>query len=429
MANENAPGGENLSRRTFVKNTAGVLAGATLASYVTPLAYAAGSDVIRVGLIGCGGRGTGAAVNALQADEGVKIVALGDVFADHLARSRKNLENSDFADRVDVTDERSFTGFDAYKGVIAHSDVVILTTPPHFRPAHIEAAIEAGVHVFAEKPAAVDPAGVRRVIEATKRAQEKNLCFVSGFCYRYDQPKQELMARIHEGAIGDITALQCTYNTGALWHKGRNPAWSDMEWQLRNWLYFTWLSGDHIAEQSCHSIDKTLWAMKDVPPAKCTASGGRIVRTSPDYGDVFDHFNSVFEWDGGVKCFHSCRQWAGADSDVSDYAFGTKGTAALQHHRISGENEWRFKGKPENMYVREHRALFGALRKGEVLNNGDYMYKSTLMAIMARMSAFTGKTITWQQALESKLDLTPPSYEFGPLPVGPIAQPGQTKFI
>jgi len=429
MTRENEPASENMSRRSFVKNSAGFLAGATLASYASPLVHAAGSDQIRVGLIGCGGRGTGAAANALTADEGAKLVAMGDIFRDHLESSRRNLKKSEFGDRVDVPDDRCFVGIDAYKGVIGESDVVILTTPPHFRPAHLEAAIEAGVHVFAEKPAAVDPVGVRKVIEATKRAHEKKLCFVSGFCYRYDEPKQELMRRIHEGAIGDITALQCTYNTGGLWNKGRKPDWSDMEWQLRNWLYFTWLSGDHIAEQSCHSIDKTLWAMQDVPPVKCTASGGRIVRTSPDYGNIFDHFNSVFEWESGVKCFHSCRQWEGADSDVSDYAFGTKGTAALQHHRITGENEWRFSGKPESMYVREHRALFGALRKGEVLNNGDYMYKSTMMSIMARMSAYTGKTITWEQALESKLDLTPPSYEFGPLAVRPVAQPGKTEFF
>ncbi len=202
-----------------------------------------------------------------------------------------------------------------------------------------------------------------------------------------------------------------------------------MEWQIRNWLYFTWLSGDHIVEQSIHSIDKILWAMKDVPPEKCTASGGRISRTEEKYGNIFDHFNSVFEWSGGLKCFHSCRQWVGANSNVSDYVFGTKGTAAIQGHRINGENKWSFKGDPCDMYDSEWKSLFKSIKGNAPINDGDYMCKSTLMSIMARMSAYTGKTVTWKQAMESKENLSPPAYEWDSLAVRPIARPGKTPLI
>lgn len=419
----------SLTRRAFVQTSAGMIAGATLAGLGLPMVHAAGSDVIRVGLVGCGGRGTGAAVNALEADPGCKLVALGDVFADQLERSHSNLSKCEFADRVDVPVERRFVGIDAYREVMAHCDVVLLCTPPHFRPQHLEAAVAAGVHSFAEKPAAVDGPGVRRAMEAYRLGAEKRLSMVSGFCYRYDEPKQELMQRVHDGAIGEIRALECVYHASGLWHRGRQPEWSDFEWQMRNWLYFTWLSGDHITEQSCHSIDKLLWAMGDVAPVSVTASGGRIVRTDPKYGNVYDHFSSTFEWENGVKAFHSCRQWEGSDTGVHDSAYGTLGTAAIQHHRISGPNEWRYRGRPDDMYLREHQALMASIRANQPINDGDYMCKSTLMSVMARMSAYTGKSVTWTQALESKEDLTPASYDFGPLAIAPVAQPGQTPLI
>lgn len=419
----------SVSRRAFVQTSAGVLAGATLASLGIPLVHAGGSDIIRVGLVGCGGRGTGAAANALEADPGTKLVAMGDLFADQLERSHRNLTEGEFGSRVDVPESRRFAGVEAYREVMQHCDVVLLCTPPHFRPQHLEAAVKAGIHSFAEKPVAVDATGVRRAMEAYRKGGEQRLSMVSGFCYRYDEPKQELMLRLHDGAIGELRALECVYNAGGLWHRGRQPEWSDFEWQLRNWLYFTWLSGDHITEQSCHSIDKILWAMNDEAPIKVTASGGRSVRTEEKYGNVYDHFGSTFEWKNGVKAFHSCRQWNGADTHVHDYAFGSEGTAAIQHHRISGSNEWRFRGRPDSMYVREHQALMASIRSNQPINDGDYMCKSTLMAVMARMSAYTGKVVTWEQALASNEDLTPANYSFGPLPVAPIAQPGRTPLI
>ena len=416
-----------LSRRRFLASSGTALAGASLAPQVlaSPV-HVGGSAELRVGLIGCGGRGTGAAVNALRADPQARLVAMADLFADRLEGSLKSLraENSGVAAQVTVDAEHSFVGFDAYQGVIDSSDVVLLCGAPHFRPRHLRTAIEAGCHVFCEKPVAVDAPGLRHVMESCRMAKERKLNLVSGLCYRYQDAKRDVIQRVHDGAIGDIVALQCTYNTGFLWHRGRDPQWSEMEFQLRNWVYFNWLSGDHIAEQSIHSLDKILWAMKDEPPAQVTASGGRSVRVDPKFGNVFDHFNTVFEWPSGIRLFHSCRQWQNAAADVSDFVFGTKGSAAIQSHYVTGENEWRFLGRPSDMYQQEHDELFAAIRDGEPRNDGDYMCKSTLMSIMGRMAAYTGKTITWDQALASEEDLTPASYAFGPVATAPVPVPG-----
>ena len=438
------PQKQNPTRRDFMKTSTAAGIGAALASYAIPKGvFAQDSAALKVGLVGCGGRGSGAAVNALTADEACELVAMGDMFADKLDNSHENLLNGDVADRVLADDMKKFTGFDAYKGVIEASDVVLLATPPHFRPLHLAAAIDAGKHVFCEKPVAVDVPGVRKVIEACKKAKEKNLAVVSGLCYRYDKPKIEIVDKIHQGAVGDIVSLQTNYNSGPLWMNPRQPGWSDMEWQLRNWLYFHWLSGDFVVEQSIHSIDKMMWIMKDEPPLKVSAAGGRVQRTSPEFGNVYDHFNSIIEWKNGVRCFQSSRQWANADQDVSDWAFGNKGTADVQNHRITGPSEWKGKPGEHEMYVAEHIALFDSIRNDKPRNDGDYMAKSTLVSMMIRMSAYTGKTVYWDKVaaesakaaqnaaivMESTEDLTPPKYEFGPLPVPAVAVPGQTKFV
>jgi predicted dehydrogenase len=421
------------NRRQFLR-AGGALAaaGSTLPSALGATLKADSKETLSVGLVGCGGRGGGAAVNALRADPNVKLVALGDAFPDFLTSKLGSLKAiGDIADRIDVPEDRQFVGFDAYKGVIDSCDVVLLATSPHFRPLHVEYAVEHGVHAFVEKPIATDAVGVRRVWAASEKAREKGLSISSGLCYRYQFAKQETFKRVHDGMIGDITAMECTYNTGGLWHRGRKAEWSEMEYQMRNWLYFTWLSGDHIAEQHIHSLDKLAWAMQDDYPVKCTASGGRIVRTDEQWGNIYDHFNTVYEWGNGVKGFSSCRQWVGADANVSDFAYGTKGTAALQSHRINTEGEkWRYRGEgPDDMYQNEHDALFAALRAGERIDNADYMCKSTMMAIMARMSAYTGKTVTWDQAWNSELDLSPAAYEWGDVPMRPVAQPGITPFV
>jgi predicted dehydrogenase len=385
-----------------------------------------------VGLIGCGGRGTGAAANALNADANARLTAMGDVFADKIRDSLDQLRRDEkVAPKVDVKEDHCFTGFDAYKGVLSSGvDVVLLTTPPHFRPLHLRAAVDAGKHVFCEKPVAADATGVRKVLGACRDARAKGLCLVSGLCYRYQHAKRETMARVHDGAVGDIVALQCSYNTGALWHKDRQPGWSDMEWQLRNWLYFTWLSGDHIVEQHIHSLDKMLWAMKDQPPARAVGTGGRQVRTGPEFGQIWDHFACVFEWPNGVKLFNYCRQQAGTAHDISDHVLGTLGTCDVMKHTIRGKNPWHHRSRPgfeDDMYQNEHDELFAAIRSGKPINNGEYMSQSTLLAILGRMVAYTGQVITWEQALNSTEDLSPPAYELGPLPVAPVARPGITS--
>jgi predicted dehydrogenase len=415
-----------------LKASAAVAAGSLLQA--APNVHAGGSDELKVGLIGCGGRGTGAAEQACNAGKGIKLVAMGDMFPDKLEQSRNHLRSA-LGDRYAVKDDCCFLGFDAYKQVIPLVDVVLLTTPPHFRPLHLEAAIAAGKHVFTEKPMAVDAPGVRRVMAACEEARKKSRAVVAGFCWRYHGAVREAMKRVHDGAIGDIVAVQCSYNTGTLWHYDRQPSWSDMEWQLRNWLYFTWLSGDHIVEQAVHNIDKLGWAMKDTPPKRAYGMGGRQVRTDPKFGHIFDHHSVVYEFDHNVRAFHTCRQQPGVHNDVSDHILGTKGVCHISGSNgaasIEGEKPWVAEGKlvrGENMYQNEHNELFASIRADKPINNGDSMCKSTLMAIMGRMATYTGQVITWDMALNSQEDLTPPKYEMGPLAVPPVPMPGKTKF-
>jgi predicted dehydrogenase len=426
------------SRRDFLKTSATAVASAALATSSANV-HAAASDVIRVGLIGCGsrrgGRGRGAAADCVNAGPNVKLVAMGDVFADHLQYTRANLSKLG-RDKIDVSDDHCFVGFDAYEKVIRCPDVdlVILASPPGFRPAHIQAAVAAGKHIFAEKPVAVDAPGVRAVLQACEEAKKKNLALVSGLCWRYDTGMREAFQRVHDGAVGDIVALQCTYNTGALWMVPRQPDWSDMEWQLRNWLYFTWLSGDHNVEQHIHSLDKMAWVMRDEYPVKASGIGGRQVRTTPEYGHIFDHHSVVYEYGNGVKLFSACRQQSGCASDVTDHIMGTKGvchvdTAHEATIKVKGEEPWKSSKLGGGMYQNEHKELIASIRSGKPINNGNYMTKSTLMAIMGRMATYTGKVITWEQALNSKEDLSPAKYEFGPLAVAPVAKPGITKFV
>jgi predicted dehydrogenase len=428
------------SRRDFLKTSATVVAGAALATNLDAVGnvHGGGSDVIRVGLIGCGsprgGRGRGAAENCVNAGPNVKLVAMGDLFRDHLEFTRSYL-NKLGRDKVDVADDHCFVGFDAYEKVIGCKDVdlVILATPPGFRPLHIQAAVAARKHIFAEKPVAVDAPGVRVVMEACEEAKKKNLTIVSGLCWRYDTGMRETFQRLHDGAVGDIVTLQCTYNTGPLWMVPRQPEWTDMEWQARNWLYFTWLSGDHNVEQHIHSLDKMAWAMRDECPVRASGIGGRQVRTGPEYGHIFDHHCVVYEYANGVKVFSACRQQDGCANDVSDHIFGTQGTCDVMKYTIAGHKPWRYgrarvRRGDDSMYQNEHNELIASIRSGKPINNGDYMTKSTLMAIMGRMATYTGKVITWEKALHSQEDLRPPKYEFGSLPVPPVAKPGVTKF-
>lgn len=427
------------TRREFVKaSAAAALAAPAAFSLVAPRAYAAGSDTLKVGLVGCGGRGTGAALQALRADPGVVLWAMGDVFADRLASSLAGLRGelgADAAMRADVPEDRRYVGFDAYERVIASGvDVVLLTTPPHFRPMHLAAAVAAGKHVFCEKPVAVDAPGVRSVLASAAEARRKGLALMSGFCWRYREPERETYRRLHEGAIGDIVTVHTTYHTGTLGKRPRQPGWTDMEFQLRNWWHFAWLSGDHIVEQACHSIDKIAWAMNGRLPVRATALGGRQARTGPESGHVYDHFAVVYEYDDGVRCFHTTRQIDGCPHDNSDYIYGTKGSCVVNgwvptHVIRTADGEWRYSGPIGDMYQNEHNELFASIRAGTPVNDGEWMTHSTLMAIQGRMAAYTGQTVTWEQALNSTEDLSPPAYEFGPMLVAPVAIPGQTKLL
>ncbi len=422
---------DNGTRRSFLKTSATAALGGALAANlsIARSAHAAGSDVLKLGLIGCGGRGTGAAAQALAADPHVQLTAMGDAFPDRVQSSLENLRKM-FSEKIAVADDHCFVGFDAYKNVLDSGvDVVVLATPPHFRPAHLQAAVAAGKHVFAEKPVAVDAPGVRSVIATCEEAKSKGLSIVSGLCYRYDLAKRETIKRVHDGAVGDVVALNVNYNTGPLWMHPRKEGWSDMEWQLRNWFYFTWLSGDHNVEQHVHSLDKGAWVMHDEPPVKAWGMGGRQVRTQPEYGHIYDHHAVVYEYASGVKLFSFCRQQAGCSVDVSDYVLGTKGTADLMKHTIksAGEN-WRYRGEAPNMYQQEHDELFAAIRSGNPINNGEYMSRSTMMAILGRMCTYTGQTITWEKALESQEKLGPAEYQWGHLDVAPVAMPGITQF-
>jgi predicted dehydrogenase len=438
----------NGSRRDFLKTSAVGVAGAAAATLLgsVPAVHAAGSDVIGVGLIGCGsprgGRGRGAAAQCVNAGTNVKLVAMGDLFKDHLEFSRTNLKSLG-SEKVDVPDKRCFVGWDAYKEVIHCKDVsvVVLATPPGFRPLHLKEAVAAGKHVFAEKPVAVDAPGVRSVLKTCEEARQKNLSIVSGLCWRYDHGMRETFKRVRDGAIGDITTLQCTYNTGYLWVVPREPKWSDMEWQVRNWLYFTWLSGDHNVEQHIHSLDKMAWVLGDQYPHKAVGLGGRQVRTGPEYGNIFDHHSVVYQYGGGLKLFSNCRQQDGCAQDVSDQVTGTKGICRIdaQRSRFSivpfgkGQKRWSYRpargSKDRGMYQNEHDELIASIRSGKPINNGEYMAKSTLLAIMGRMATYTGQEITWEKALHSKEDLTPAKMEMGPLPVPSVAKPGVTPFV
>ena len=425
-----------LTRRHFLRNSSTVAVSGLVAS--ATLSRAADSStpapsVIKVGLIGCGGRGTGAALQALKADPGVRLTALADVFADRLDSSLATLKKmTAVANRIDVTPATSFVGLDAYQKVIDSGvDVVLLASTPAFRPEHFRAAVAAGKHVFCEKPVAVDGPGIRSVLASAAEAQRKNLSVMSGFCWRYDPRMRATVAQIHAGAIGDLRAIIATYHTGTLTTKfpgTRTPGQTDLEWQLRNWYNFTWLSGDHLVEQAIHNVDKIAWLMKQEMPTQAIAVGGRTV---PAYGNTYDNFSVAYEYASGVRATLSCRQHDGVYNEVTDYVMGTEGifsNGRLATQGITGKTNWRYTGPTRDMYQVEHDELFAAIRAGKPVNDGISMAHSTLMAIMGRMAAYTGQVVTWDRALNSEEVLVPATLDWNaPRPVAARAIPGQTK--
>ena len=341
-----------------------------------------------------------------------------------------------FGDRVTVGDGDKYLGLDAFQKVLdSNVDMVILTTPPGFRPMMLEAAIKAGKHVFCEKPVAVDAPGVRSVLQSAQSAKTKGLSLVCGFCWRYHDARREFYRRIHAGAIGEVQSVLATYYTNPVKPmppESRRPeGMADVEWQIRNWYNFSWLSGDSIAEQAVHSVDKIGWATKDANPISAVATGGRQIPANG--GNIYDHFHVTYEYPNDVLCHLASRQQAGAWGEVSDYIHGTNGTGKIVRDQciIRGEENWIHPEELNNsMYQAEHDHLFKSIREGSAVNDGEWMAHSTMLAIMGRMAAYTGKKITWDQAINSKHDLAPDDLkwddEFKP---DPMPQPGRTKFL
>lgn len=425
------------TRRGFIKSTGTAVLGSTLAYNLgfPASAFAANKNTLKVGLIGCGGRGTGAAGQALSADPDVVLTAMADVFPDRLEESYKEL--MEFApQKVKVDKTKKFIGFDAYKKVIdSDVDVVILATPPGFRPDHLTAAINAGKHVFCEKPVAVDAPGVRKVLAAVKQAKEKNLSLVSGFCFRYDFPNRAVMGKVLNGDIGEIRSISTFRNGGELWTKPRQPGWTEMTNQMRNWYYYNWLSGDFIVEMAVHSLDLMSWAMGDKMPLKVTGTGGRQVRTDAIYGNIYDHFAIEFEYANGAKGYHFTRQQNGCSSRNSVDIAGLQGNAMINigsRYEINGKNNWQYQGEKNNMYQTQHDELFAAIRSNKPVNDGEHMAKSTMLAIWSRMAAYSGQTISWEEAINSNIVLGPQIDEYSwdlNWPGPEIARPGITKAV
>jgi myo-inositol 2-dehydrogenase/D-chiro-inositol 1-dehydrogenase len=425
------------SRRQFLKRSATV-AGAAIAVGL-PLArgvHAAGSGTFKVGLIGCGGRGSGAAANAMNAGKDIKLVAMADVFEDKVKGARDRLKKI-HPEQVAVDDERCFVGFDAYQKVLDSGiDVAIIACTSHFHPAYLKAAIEAGKHVFCEKPHSLDVPGLKLVQKVCEEAKRKGLAVVSGLCWRYDPGMRETIKRVQDGAIGKIMAVQETYCVGPYNAVERRPEWNEMQWQMRDWYHFNWLAGDQVMQQLIHSIDKGAWVLGDQPPLKAWGIGGRSACFGAKYGDLFDHQGVVFEYPGGVRMFGICRNHIGCYNEVTDTVFGTKGVAHLIKNRIEGQSKWEYKGPKAGMYDVEHQELFDSIRAGKPINNGNYMVGSTMLALLGQAVCQTGQEITWERAMQSTASVELPRYGWDvEPPIKPnakgeydIAVPGITKF-
>ena len=427
-----------LSRRQFMQSSAAATAGLMASGN---FAFAQGSDVIRVGLIGCGGRGTGAAVQAMRSSQNVKLVAMADAFRDRLDKSLENITNElEDSSCIEVAEDQKFVGFDGYKEVIAASDVVILTTPPGFRPMHFEAAVEAGKHVFMEKPVATDAPGIRQVLATAEKAKAKKLNVVVGLQRHYQTVYREWVKRIHEGAIGDIVTSHVYWNSSGVWVRPRKEGMTEMEYQMRNWYYFNWLCGDHITEQHIHNIDVSNWVKKGYP-VRAQGMGGRQVRNGRDHGEIYDHHFVEFEYADGTRMFSQCRHIEGCMNRVTEVFQGTNGFApkpgVLQTK--SGYVMWEHDAENDpNPYQVEHDELFAAVAAGEYkYADAENGAKSTMSSILGRMATYSGQVIEWDDAINSDLSLMPAKFDWdAPPPVlpdengyYPIAIPGKTKVL
>jgi len=429
---------KTVTRRGFLKGSAVVASAAVSGALdVNRSVFAAGSDTIRVGMIGCGGRNAGAAAQALTADSGARLVAMCDIFMDRVKGKRAILKKQK-PNQVIVDDDHCFAGFDGYKHVIESSDVVVIANAAKFHPLHTMTAIQAGKHVFVEKPHGIDPAGVKLMQRASELAKRKGLCLVSGLQSRYHTGYAETVQRIYDGAIGDVVAIEENFLRAPYVIIDRKPGLTELQWQCSTQYHFRWLSGDDVPQSLVHNLDRSSWVMHNKAPVKCHGLGGRSSMTEPIYGDVFDHHSVVYELDNGVRIYAFCRTTTGCHNDSSSVVLGSKGKADITRCRIWGETNWRWKGRCDP-YQREHDVLFSAIRSGKPVNNGDYMARSTMITVMGQISCYTGKEVTWEKINQSDFyypprpedcrdDMEPP-VKAGAHGSYPVPKPGFTDMI
>lgn len=408
---------DSTSRRDFIKKSSILAAGAAVVGgnlSIARAAHAYGSDTIKIGLVGCGGRGTGAATQALntmkkteiEPNGQIQLVAMGDAFGDRMQASYRAIKGQ-HGNNVDVPKDRQFVGFDAYKNVIdSDIDLVILATSPGFRPLHFEYAVNAGRHVFMEKPVATDAPGVRRVLAANEDAKKKNLMVAVGLQRHHEKQYLETVQRIWDGAIGDLIATRVYWNGGGVWVRGRQEGQTELEYQMRNWYYFNWLCGDHITEQHIHNLDVSNWLVQGFP-VECNGMGGREVRKGIDHGEIYDHHSVEYTYGNGVKMFSQCRHIRNCWNNVSEHAHGSKGYADLSGKiwNSSGEEVWSYGRGGGGGHQEEHYDLFASLRKGEIYNEAEYGAKSTMTSILGRLSTYSGKVVKWDEAINSEIAL------------------------
>jgi predicted dehydrogenase len=423
------------TRRGFLKTAAAATVAAG-AIDISRMAFPAGSDVIRVGLIGCGGRGTGAAQDALDADPGVKLVAVADVFADKV---RKSLEETKakHGERAAVDAGRQFVGFDGYRRVIESSDVVLIACASRFHPRYLKEAVEAGKHVFVEKPHGIDPLGVRTTQEAADLARSKGLSVLSGLHNRFDLGVREIIRRIHDGAIGDVISMEVNFLRAPYVVVPRQPGWKEIEYQFRNWYHFSWLSGDDVTQSLVHSVDKAAWVMHEEPPVKAHGFGGRSASFGDEYGDVFDHHSVVYEYANGAKLYAFCRTQKGCHEGVSDTIYGSKGRAELLNYRIIGQKSFEYQEKIPSPQKQEHKEFFAGIRSGRPINSGYHMAGSTMLAVLGQIVCYSGRQLSWKKAYASDFAFQPKEASFAtdpPVKPGadglyPVAVPGKTRLV
>ena len=437
---------EQKSRRPFLESR--ILHGASAvgaALTVGRSAHAAGSDVIKIALIGCGGRGTGAAVQAINAMGGkvnTKLIAMADSFQGRLETSLAGIKKrcEDRRGSVDVPPERQFVGLDAYQKAIAtDADLVLLCTPPGFRPMQFEAAIAADKHVFMEKPIACDSPGARRVQAANELAKKKGLAVAVGLNGRHSMSTREALARVHDGAIGDVRLMRIYFNSSGVWVRPREAGETEMQYQVKNWYYFNWLSGGQVVEQHVHLIDFANWVMKEQTPIRANGMGGLQCRSGPEYGEIFDHHSIEFEYADGTRLISFCRHQKGCWMNVSRHVLGVNGQMDSERAgtvlQVEGSEPKTFERDVQDTHQTEHDHLFEALLAGKPYNEGDYGVASTFTAIMGRMATHSGKVVTWDDVVNSQLDLSPDGYTWDSTPQPkpgkdenyPIPMPGVTK--